>query len=194
MPKESQIRCGSDRTIHPDTVGDHNAEAIRAGADTIEHASLADDEAIALAARRKVALSMDVYNGDYIATAGREQHWPEEFLRKNEETTEAQRAGFRKAVAAGVRIAYGTDSGVYPHGLNARQLPYMVRYGMTPMQAIQSATISAARLMRWEDRVGSIAPGKYADLIAVDGDAMTDLKKLESVGFVMKGGVVYKGP
>ena len=97
-------------------------------------------------------------------------------------------------MAAGVKIAYGTDSGVYPHGLNARQLPYMVRYGMTPMQAIQSATSSAARLMRWEDRVGSIAPGKYADLIAVEGDAMADLKKLESVGFVMKGGVVVKGP
>ena len=93
-----------------------------------------------------------------------------------------------------MKFAYGTDSGVYPHGLTARQLPYMVRYGMAPMQAIQSATISAARLMRWEERVGSIAPGKYADLIAVEGDAMADLKNLESVGFVMKGGVVYKGP
>jgi len=153
-----------------------------------------DDEAIALMKEHGTWLVADIYNGDYIATAGREQHWPEEFLRKNDETTEAQRAGFRKAVAAGVKIAYGTDSGVYPHGLNARQLPYMVRYGMSPMQAIQSATISAARLMRWEDRVGSIAPGKYADLIAVDGDAMADLKKLESVGFVMKGGIVYKGP
>jgi imidazolonepropionase-like amidohydrolase len=184
---------GTDVAAHA-----HGAEgikrAVRAGVRSIEHGSLMDDEAIALMKEHGTWLVADIYNGDYIATAGREQHWPEEFLRKNDETTEAQRAGFRKAVAAGVKIAYGTDSGVYPHGLNARQLPYMVRYGMSPMQAIQSATISAARLMRWENRVGSIAPGKYADLIAVDGDAMADLKKLESVGFVMKGGVVYKGP
>ena len=92
-----------------------------------------------------------------------------------------------------MRIAYGTDSGVYPHGLNAMQLPYMVKYGLTPMQAIQSATISAAQLMQWQDRVGSIAPGKYADLIAVDGDALADLRSFMKVGFVMKGGVVYKG-
>ena len=108
------------------------------------------------------------------------------------ETTETQRAGFRKAVAAGVRIAYGTDSGVYPHGLNAMQLPYMVKYGMTPMQAVQSATIRAAELMGWEDRVGSIAPGKYADLIAVEGDALADLRAFRRVRFVMKGGTVYK--
>ena len=184
---------GTDVAAHA-----HGAEgikrAVRAGVRSIEHGSLMDDEAIALMKKQGTWLVADIYNGDYIATAGREQHWPEEFLRKNDETTEAQRAGFRKAVAAGVKIAYGTDSGVYPHGLNARQLPYMVRYGMTPMQAIQSATIAAAQLMRWEDRVGSIAPGKYADLIAVEGDALADLKKLESVGFVMKGGVVYKGP
>jgi imidazolonepropionase-like amidohydrolase len=190
---EMAAEYGTDVAAHA-----HGAEgikrAVRAGVRSIEHGSLMDDEAIALMKKHGTWLVADIYNGDYIATAGREQHWPEEFLRKNDETTEAQRAGFRKAVAAGVKIAYGTDSGVYPHGLNARQLPYMVRYGMTPMQAIQSATIAAAQLMRWEDRVGSIAPGKYADLIAVDGDALADLKKLESVGFVMKGGVVYKGP
>jgi len=135
----------------------------------------------------------DIYNGDYTDSVGRLQQWPADILRKNEETTETQRAGFRKAVAAGVRIAYGTDSGVYPHGMNAMQLPYMVKYGMTPMQAIQSATISAAQLMQWEDRVGSIAPGKYADIIAVEGDALADLRSLMKVGFVMKGGVVYKG-
>jgi imidazolonepropionase-like amidohydrolase len=125
---------------------------------------------------------------------GREQGWDADILRKNDETTETQRAGFRKAVAAGVRIAYGTDSGVYPHRFVARQLPYMVRYGMTPMQAIHSATLSAAELMGWEDRVGSLAPGKYADIIAVAGDGLADLKAFENVGFVMKGGVVYKGP
>lgn len=135
-----------------------------------------------------------IKNGDYIDSVGRAEHWSVDILRKNTETTETQRAGFRKAVDAGVRIAYGTDSGVYPHGLNAMQLPYMVKYGLTPMQAIQSATISAAQLMRWEDRVGSIAAGKYADIIAVDGDALADLRSFRKVGFVMKGGVVYKGP
>jgi imidazolonepropionase-like amidohydrolase len=176
----------------------HGAEgikrAVRAGVRSIEHGSLIDDEGIALMKERGTWLVADIYNGDYIATVGKEQKWPEEYLRKNLETTEAQRAGFRKAVAAGVKIAYGTDSGVYPHGWNAKQLPYMVRYGMTPMQAIQSATISAARLMGWENRVGSLAPGKYADIIAVEGDALADLKTFERVAFVMKGGVVYRTP
>ncbi len=115
-------------------------EAIRAGADTIEHASLIDDETIALAAERKVALSMDVYNGDYIATEGKRQGWPEEFLRKNEETTEAQRQGFTKAYRAGVPIVFGTDSAVYPHGDNAKQFRIMVERGMKPMDAIRAAT------------------------------------------------------
>jgi imidazolonepropionase-like amidohydrolase len=143
---------------------------------------------------RGTYLVADIYNGDYIATVGREQKWPEEYLRKNSETTKAQRTGFRKAVAAGVKIAYGTDSGVYPHAFSARQLPYMVRYGMTPMAALQSATIVAAELMGWKDRVGSIAPGKYADIIAVEGDALADLSSFSKVAFVMKGGAVYKSP
>ena len=176
----------------------HGAEgikrAVRAGVRSIEHGSLMDDEAIALMKERGTWLVADIYNGDYIATVGREQRWPEDYLRKNDETTDAQRAGFRKAVAAGVKIAYGTDSGVYPHQYAARQLPYMVRYGMTPMQAIQSATISAAQLMGWEDRVGSLAAGKYADIVAVEGDALADLARFEKVGFVMKGGVIHKGP
>ena len=100
--------------------------------------------------------------------------------------------GFRKAVAAGVKVAYGTDSGVYPHGWNAKQLPYMVKYGMTPMQALQSATIEAARLLKWEDKVGAIKEGKYADIIAVKGDRLGDLSQFEQVAFVMKGGAVYK--
>lgn len=176
----------------------HGAEgiknAVRAGVRSIEHGSLMDDEAIALMKERGTYLVADIYNGDYIATTGREQKWPEEYLRKNDETTEAQRTGFRKAVAAGVKIAYGTDSGVYPHALSARQLPYMVRYGMTPMAAIQSATTVAAELMGWGDRVGSIAPGKYADIIAVEGDALPDLTSFSKVAFVMKGGTVYKSP
>ena len=168
--------------------------AVRAGVRSIEHGSLIDDEGIALMKEHGTWLVADIWNGDYIDSVGRAEHWSPEILRKNTETTDAQRVGFRKAVAAGVRIAYGTDSGVYPHGLNAMQLPYMVKYGLTPMQALQSATIWAAQLMQWEDRVGSIAPGKYADIIAVDGDALGDLRSFMKVGFVMKGGVVYKGP
>jgi imidazolonepropionase-like amidohydrolase len=176
----------------------HGAEgikrAVRAGVRSIEHGSLIDDEGIALMKERGTWLVADIYNGDYTDSVGREQKWPADIMRKNAETTETQRVGFRKAVAAGVKIAYGTDSGIYPHGLNARQLPYMVKYGMTPMQAIQSATIMAARLMGWEDRVGSVAPGKYADIVAVRGDALADLRSFEKIGFVMKGGVVYRQP
>jgi len=175
----------------------HGAEgikrAVRAGVQSIEHGSLIDDEGIRLMKERGTFLVADIYNGDYIATVGRQKGWPEEFLRKNDETTEAQREGFRKAAAAGVRIAYGTDAGVYPHGDNARQLAYMVRYGLTPMGAIQAATLRAAESIGWEDRVGSLAPGKYADLIAVLGDGLADLERFGDVAFVMKGGVVYKG-
>ncbi len=167
--------------------------AVRAGVRSIEHGSLADDEALALMKEHGTWLVADIYNGDYIDSVGTRDHWPAEILRKNRETTETQRVAFRKAVALGIHIAYGTDSGVYPHGLNAAQLPYMVKYGMTPMQAIQSATLDAARLMRWDDRVGSITAGKFADIIAVDGDALADLHRMMGMGFVMKGGVIVKG-
>ena len=167
-------------------------EAIRAGADTIEHASLIDDEAIALAREHGVALSMDVYNGDYIDTEGRRQGWPEEFLRKNLETTEAQRQGFTKAHAAGAPIVYGTDAAVYPHGLNARQFPIMVNRGMTPMQAIQSATSVAATYMGWSDRVGALAPGRYGDLIAVRCAPLEDISCLQHVDVVVKGGLLFR--
>jgi imidazolonepropionase-like amidohydrolase len=190
---EEAAKYGARVTAHA-----HGADgiknAVRAGVQSIEHGSLMDDEAIRLMKERGVYLVADIYNGDYIASEGRRQGWPEEYLRKNDETTEAQRQGFRKAVAAGVRIAFGTDSGVYPHGDNARQLPYMVRYGMTPMQALQAATLVAARNIGWEDRVGSLAPGKYADVVAVEGDALADLASFGRVAFVMKGGAVVKGP
>ncbi len=169
-------------------------EAILAGADTIEHASLIDDEGIALAKQHEVALSMDVYNGDYIDTAGREQGWPEEFLRKNLETTEAQRQGFTRAHAAGVPIVYGTDAAVYPHGLNARQFPIMVQRGMTPMEAIQSATSVAAKYMGWSDRIGALLPGRYGDLVAVPCDPLTDTTCLQRVDTVIKGGLVFRRP
>jgi imidazolonepropionase-like amidohydrolase len=198
---EAEIRAAVDQAAEYGTyvtAHAHGAEgikrAVRAGVRSIEHGSLMDDDAIALMKERGTWLVADIYNGDYIATVGREQKWPEDYLRKNDETTEAQRVGFRKAVAAGVKIAYGTDSGVYPHQFSTRQLPYMVRYGMTPMQAIRSATLSAAELMGWEDRVGSLAAGKYADIIAVEGDALADLGRFAQVRFVMKGGVVHHGP
>jgi imidazolonepropionase-like amidohydrolase len=164
--------------------------AIRAGVRAIEHASLIDDEGLALAKARGVWLDMDIYNGDYIATVGRREHWPENYLRKNDETTDAQRQAFRKAVKAGVQLSFGTDAGVYPHGENAHQFAYMVHYGMTPMQAIQSATTTAAALLGWSKDVGALSPGHYADLIAVAGDPLADIAALETVAHVMKGGEV----
>ena len=170
----------------------HGAEgikaAVRAGVRTIEHGSLIDDEAIALMRTRPVWLVADIYNGNYIDEVGTRDGWPAETLRKNRETTDAQREGFRRAVAAGVKIAYGTDSGVYPQGQNARQFPYMVRYGMTPMQAIQSATSVAAEAMGWSDRVGAVAPGRFADMIAVEGDPLQNIDLLKDVKAVIKGG------
>ncbi len=176
----------------------HGAEgmkrAVRAGVRSIEHGSLMDDEAIALMVERGTYLVADIYDGDFIAEEGVRRGWPAETMRKAAMTTEAQREGFGKAVAAGVRLAYGTDSGVYPHGWNGKQLPYMVRFGMTPMQAIRSATVVAAELMGWEDRVGSLEPGRFADVVAVPGDELGDLSTFDDVAFVMKGGEVVKGP
>jgi imidazolonepropionase-like amidohydrolase len=177
----------------------HGAESIRnaidAGVDTIEHASYLDDAGIQAALERgNVALAMDVYNGDYIDTEGRKQHWPEEFLRKNTETTEIQRQAFTKAVKAGVPIVFATDSGVYPHGLNARQFKIMVKRGMTPMQAIQSATSVSAHYLGRDTEVGELAAGKLGDLIAVRGDPLIDISVLENVDVVLKGGLIFKLP
>jgi imidazolonepropionase-like amidohydrolase len=172
----------------------HGAEgakmAIRAGVRSIEHGSLLDDEALRMMKSRGVWLVADIYNGDYIDEVGNREGWPEETLRKNRETTDTQREVFRKAVKMGVRIAYGTDSGVYPHGDNAKQFPYMVKYGMTPMQAIEAATLSAARLLGWENDVGAIIPGRYADMIAVKGDPTANIEAIMRPEAVMKGGVV----
>jgi len=167
-------------------------DAIGAGVDSIEHASLADDEAIALAVENNVAFSMDVYNGSYIATVGRDQGWPEEFLRKNDETTEAQRQVFTKAHAAGVPIIYGTDAAVYPHGDNAKMFPIMVERGMTPMEAIKAATSAAAEYIGWSDDVGAIEPGRYGDLIAVTGDPLADITILQDIDVIIKGGRRFK--
>ena len=175
----------------------HGAESIRtaiaAGVDTIEHASYLDDAGIAAARKRgDVALAMDVYNGDYIDTEGRKAHWPEEFLRKNVETTEIQRQAFTKAVAAGVPIVFATDAGVFPHGLNARQFPIMVARGMTPIQAIRSATTMASHYMGWAKEVGTIDEGKFGDVIAVKGDPLKDISVLQNVEVVVKGGLLFK--
>lgn len=170
----------------------HGAEgikrAVRAGVRPIEHASYLDDEGIALMKKHGTWLVADIYNGDYIAEVGRRDRWSEEILRKNDETTQTQRDGFAKAARAGVRIAFGTDAGVYPHGDNARQFAYMVRYGLTPMDAIRAATINAAQLLGKERELGSLANGKLADLIAVEGDPSIDVDKLRQVRGVIKAG------
>jgi imidazolonepropionase-like amidohydrolase len=166
--------------------------AMRAGVKAIEHASLIDDEGIAMAKAKGVYLDMDIYGGDWIADVGKRNHWPADMLRKNDDTTQAQRDGFRKAVRAGVKLTFGTDAGVYPHGLNARQFRYMVRYGMTPMQAIQAATVTSADLLGWSKDVGALSPGHYADMIAVAADPLADIGALEHVDHVMKGGEVVR--
>ena len=170
----------------------HGAEgikaAIRAGARTIEHASYLDAEGIALAKANGVWLDMDIYNGDWINEVGTKEGWPAEYLRKNIETTDIQRRGFAAAVKAGAKMTFGTDAGVYPYGLGARQFAYMVRYGMTPMQAIQSATTEAARALGKEGQVGTLAPGAFGDLVAVKGDPLRDIRALERVESVIKEG------
>lgn len=172
----------------------HGAEgikaAIRAGARTIEHASLIDDEGIALAKARGVWLDMDIYNGDWIEEVGAKEGWPAEYLRKNRETTDVQREGFRKAVKAGVKLTFGTDAAVYPYGLGARQFAYMVRFGMTPAQAIRSATTEAAAALGMAREIGRAEPGFAGDLVAVDGDPLADVRVLETVAGVVKGGKV----
>jgi imidazolonepropionase-like amidohydrolase len=174
----------------------HGAEAIkravRAGVASIEHGSLLDDEGIRLMKERGTYLVADIYNDDYILSQYKRLNFPQKILDKEALVGKQQRENFRRAVRAGVKVAYGTDAGVYPHGWNGKQFVFMVRYGLTPMQAIQSATTSAADLLGWTDKVGAVAPGLYADLIAVDGDPLSDITELERVKFVMKGGIVYK--
>jgi len=174
----------------------HGAEGIKtailAGVDSIEHASLIDDEGIRLARERGTFLVMDIYNDTFILEHGAAVGILPESLEKERQIGQAQRDNFRRAHQAGVRIAFGTDGAVYPHGDNAKQFAYMVEYGMTPLEAIQAATIHAAELLGWADRVGALEPGKFADLIAVEGDPLADVALLEKVGFVMKGGKVAR--
>jgi imidazolonepropionase-like amidohydrolase len=196
---EDQIRAAvEEAALHDAHVAAHahGAEgikrAIRGGVHSIEHGSLMDDEGVAMMAEHGTWLVADIYDGDYIAEIGRRDGWKADVLRKNDDTTVAQRQMFEKCVAAGVRIAFGTDSGIYPHGWNARQLAYHVRHGQTALEAIRCATVHAADLMGWSDRVGRVAEGWYADLIAVAGDPTDDVRLLEDVAFVMKGGAVVR--
>jgi len=168
--------------------------AVRAGVRSIEHGSMLDTEAIELMAESGTFLVADLYDSDYIGEVGPSLGYSEEVMAKAEMTTDAQRKGFRAAVEAGVRIAFGTDSGVYPHGQNARQFRLYVEHGLTEAQAIQSATHWAARLMGWEDRVGSLQPGAFADLVLVAGNPIKDIGSLEHVSAVMKGGQWLSAP
>ena len=175
----------------------HGAEgikrAVRAGVRSIEHGSIADDEAIDLMAEAGTYLVADIWLGDWALGQGRKEGWSPTVMKKMQDTTITQREVFTKAVKAGVKQAFGTDSGVYPHGMGTRQFATMVEYGMSPMQAIQAGTIAAAELMGWQDRVGSLQPGRFADLVAVEGDVLSDLDLLNDATLVMKGGEIVRG-
>jgi len=174
----------------------HGAEGIKnailAGIDSIEHASLASDEDIQLAKQHGTYFDMDIYNDDYLLGKAIEFGLPQENIDKEKMVGRRQRETFKKAVSAGVKMAYGTDAGVYPHGDNAKQFATMVEWGMTPAQAIRTATENSADLIGRPKDVGTIEVGKYADIIAVTGDPLQDVSTLQNVGFVMKGGTVYK--
>ncbi len=166
--------------------------AIRAGVASVEHASMIDDEGIALAKQHGTYLDMDIYDEECIQEEGRLGKMPKDFLEHDAALGQIQRDNFRKAVVAGAKMSFGTDAGVCPYGTSGKQFAFMVKYGMTPMQAIQAATSNAADLLGRSNEIGSIKPGKYADIIAVTGDPLTDIRALETVQFVMKEGKIYK--
>lgn len=176
----------------------HSAEgiknAIRAGVASVEHATMIDDEGIALAKQHGTYLDMDIYDEECIQEDGRNGSVPKDFLEHDAQLGQIQRDNFRKAVAAGVKMSFGTDAGVCAYGTSAKQFAFMVKYGMTPMQAIQAATHNAADLLGHSDEIGSIKAGKDADIIGVTGDAISDIRLLEDVKFVMKGGKIYRQP
>jgi imidazolonepropionase-like amidohydrolase len=194
---EAEIRAAVEEARWYDAfvaVHAHGAEgakrAIRAGARSVEHGSYLDEEAIAMLADTGTYFSVDLYDGEWAVEHGAIDGWPADTMRKLEESMVAGEAVVRAAVERGVRITFGTDSGVYPHGLNARQFAWFVRCGMSPLQAIRTATTVAADVMGWADRVGTLAPGRFADLVAVDGDPLSDVTHLERPMLVAKGGTV----
>ena len=166
--------------------------AVKAGVASIEHGSLIEDEGIRLMKERGTYLVADIYVTDYILSEYAKLGAPKLILEKEKVVGQKQRENFKKAFLAGVKIAYGTDAGVYPHGLNGRQFAIMTQWGMTPMQAIQAATMSASDLLGWKDKVGSISVGKFADIVAVTENPLDKISVLENVQFVMKDGVVHK--
>lgn len=174
----------------------HGASGIKAsilgGVDTIEHASLVDDEGIRLAVRRGVYFGMDIYNTDYTQAEGKKNGVLEDNLQKDRDIALIQRQNYQKALRAGVKMIFSSDAGVYPHGTNARQFATMVKWGATPLQAIQSATVTAAQALGKAAEVGQIKVGAYGDLVGVAGDPLKDVTLLERPVFVMKGGEVVK--
>lgn len=165
--------------------------AVKAGVTSIEHGSFLDDESISMMKAHGTYLVSDIYDDDYILSDYAKHGTPAKIINKEKLVGVIQRQSFQKAVKAGVKIAFGTDAGVYPHGGNGKQFRYMVKFGLTPMQAIQSATISASDLIGMK-KVGSITVGKYADIVAVSADPLADITSLENIPFIMKGGEVYK--
>ena len=168
--------------------------AIVAGVDSVEHASFLDDEAIALAKEFGTYLSMDIYNTEYTLAFGEANGVPEENQNKERQVSKRQRESFSRAVEAGVKMVFGSDAAIYPHGDNGKQFSRMVQFGMTPLQALQAATINAATLLKRESDLGSLRDGTIADIVAVSGNPLEDISVTEQVGFVMKDGVVYKRP
>jgi len=166
--------------------------AIKAGVDSVEHVSLLDDEAIDLAKKNGTYFSMDIYVTEYILGEGEKAGILEESLNKERIVGKTQRENFEKAVKAGVNMVFGSDAGVYPHGDNPKQFARMVKFGMTPIQAIQAATINPARLLKQEATLGSLEKGKLADIVAVPGNPLDDMSLMEKVGFVMKDGQIVK--
>ena len=168
--------------------------AIVAGVDSVEHVSFLDEEGIALAKQFGTYFSMDIYNTEYTLEFGAENGVPEENLNKERLVSKRQRDSFSMAVKAGVNMVFGSDAGIYPHGDNAQQFSRMVKYGMTPLQALQAATINSATLLQIENKVGQLKEGLLADIIAVPGNPLADVSVTEHVFFVMRDGVVYKRP
>jgi imidazolonepropionase-like amidohydrolase len=174
----------------------HGAQGIlwasEAGVDSIEHGSYIDDAAIAEMKENGTYLVPTLYLADWFLDNAERLHVPPEMVAKGREVMPAARKNVAHAFASGVKVAFGTDAAVYPHGLNAREFAVMVKLGLSPLQSIQSATINAADLLGWSDKIGAVEPGKWADMIAVDGDPLQDVTTLERVKFVMKGGEVVK--
>ena len=196
---EEELQAGVDEASHFGlrvAMHAHAAQGIRnailAGAASIEHAEMLDDEIIAMAKQHGTYLDMDIYDEECIQAGAKTGQTPADFLQHDADLGRIQRENFGKAVRAGVKMAFGTDAGVCAYGTSGKQFAFMVKYGMTPMQAIQAATSNAADLLGHANEVGSIKAGKYADLIAVSGDPLKDISLLERVEFVMKDGKVYK--